>query len=100
MRRAGLRGVMGRRKRPRMERPDAIVLDRVDCAFARTERDQLWVTDITENPTREGKVFCCVVLDAFSRRVVGRSIDSMPTAAWSPMHSEWRSTLEIPIRER
>ena len=41
----------------------------------------LWVTDITEHPTREGKVYCAVVLDAFSRRVVGWSIDAPPTAA-------------------
>ncbi|HEY7829794.1 MAG TPA: DDE-type integrase/transposase/recombinase [Solirubrobacteraceae bacterium] len=34
------------------------------------------MTDITEHPTREGKVFCCVVLDAFSRKVVGWSIDT------------------------
>jgi transposase InsO family protein len=27
------------------------------------------VTDITEHPTREGKVYCAVVLDACSRRV-------------------------------
>src|SRR5207245_492088 len=37
-------------------------------------RDELWVTDITEHPTREGKLFCAVVLDAWSRRVVGWSI--------------------------
>ena len=30
MRRAGLRGLMGRRKRPRIERPDAIAVDLVD----------------------------------------------------------------------
>jgi putative transposase len=24
------------------------------------------MTDVTEHPTREGKVYCCVVLDAFS----------------------------------
>jgi putative transposase len=30
----------------------------------------------TEHPTREGKVYCCVVLDVFSRRVVGWAIDS------------------------
>jgi transposase InsO family protein len=41
----------------------------------------LWVTDITEHPTREGKVYCAVVLDTFSRRVVGWSIDATPTAA-------------------
>jgi putative transposase len=30
--------------------------------------------------TREGRLYCCVVLDVFSRRVVGWSIDSSPTA--------------------
>jgi transposase InsO family protein len=34
------------------------------------------VRDITEHPTREGKLYCCVVLDAFSRKIVGWSIDS------------------------
>jgi len=31
--------------------------------------------------SREGKVYCCVMLDAYSRRVVGWSIDASPTAA-------------------
>jgi len=35
----------------------------------------------TEHPTREGKVYCAVVLDVFSRRVVGWSIDASPPAA-------------------
>lgn len=52
----------------------------VDRLFARSGPDQLRVTDITEHPTREGKVYCCVVLDAYSRRVVGWSIDSTQTA--------------------
>ena len=39
------------------------------------------VTDITEHPPREGKVYCAVVLDAWSRRVVGWSIDSTPSTA-------------------
>ena len=55
--------------------------DLVDRDFQRSEPDQLWVTDITEHPTREGKVYCAVVLDTFSRRVVGWSIDAQPTAA-------------------
>ena len=46
--------------------------------FRRDGPIELWVTDITEHPTREGKVYCAVVLDAFSRRVVGWSIDSQP----------------------
>ena len=39
------------------------------------------MTDITEHPTREGKVYCALVLDAFSRLVVGWSIDSTQTTA-------------------
>lgn len=30
---------------------------------------------------REGKVYCCAVLDTYSRRVVGWSIDASPNAA-------------------
>ena len=41
--------------------------------------NELWMTDITEHPTREGKVYCSVVLDVFSRLVVGWSIDSTQT---------------------
>jgi transposase InsO family protein len=37
--------------------------------------------DITEHRTYEGKVYYAVVLDTFSRRVVGWSIDSSQTAA-------------------
>jgi transposase InsO family protein len=34
------------------------------------------MTDITEHPTREGKLYCAAVMDAFSRRTIGWSIDS------------------------
>ena len=80
MRRSGLHGLPGaRRRRTRHQTPTAS--DLVERQFTRSEPDQLWVTDITEHPTREGKVYCSVVLDVFSRRVVGWSIDSSPTAA-------------------
>ena len=42
--------------------------------FNPTEPDRLWVMDVTEHPTGEGKVYLAVVLDAWSRRVVGWSI--------------------------
>ena len=58
-----------------------MVADLVDRNFAVTEPDGLWITDITEHPTREGRVYSWVVLDAYSRRVVGWSIDSTQTAA-------------------
>jgi transposase InsO family protein len=80
MSRAGLAGLPGRPKW-RRARPELLSTDLVDRVFARDGHDQLWVTDITEHPTREGKVYCCVVLDVYSRRVVGWSIDTAPTAA-------------------
>jgi len=43
--------------------------------FRRDARNRLWLTDITEHPTREGKIYCGVVLDAHARRVIdGQSI--------------------------
>ncbi len=55
--------------------------DLVRRNFRPEHPNRLWLTDITEHSTREGKVYCCVVLDAHSRRVVGWSIDTTQTAA-------------------
>ena len=76
MRMLGVHGLPGGRKAFRSKANTATAADLVQRRFDRPEPDQLWVTDITEHPTREGKVYCCVVLDVFSRRVVGWSIDS------------------------
>jgi len=62
MRRAGLQGVSGR-PRYRHISNTATAGDLVNRQFHRTEANRLWVTDITEHPTREGKVYCAVVLD-------------------------------------
>jgi putative transposase len=80
MRRAGVQGLSGRPRYLRVPNV-ATAEDRVQRQFGRESRDQFWVTDITEHPTRERSVYCAVVLDAFSRRVVGWSIDAQPTAA-------------------
>jgi transposase InsO family protein len=80
MQRAGIRGITDARRNRRG--PDvATAEDLVDRMFSRSACDELWVTDITEHATREGKVYCAVVLDAFSCCVVGWSIDTSPTAA-------------------
>jgi transposase InsO family protein len=50
--------------------------DLVNRKFHRLRPNELWVTDITQHRTREGWVYCAAVLDAFSRRIVGWSIDS------------------------
>ena len=54
--------------------------DLVERKFARSRLDELWVADITEHQTREGKVYCCCVMDTCSRRIVGWSIDSVHDA--------------------
>jgi hypothetical protein len=54
----------------RHAKPDQVGADLVDCAFTRTEPNQFGSPDITEHPTREGKVSCAGVLDSSSRWVV------------------------------
>ena len=62
-------------------RPPTPYADLVDRDFVVDGPDELWCTDITEHPTAEGKVYCAAVLDAYSRRIVGWSIDdNMRTA--------------------
>lgn len=80
MRRAHLVGAMGR-LRWKHAKPDEIAKDLVKRDFTATGPNRKWLTDITEHRTREGKVYCAVVLDVYSRLVVGWSIDSSPTAA-------------------
>ncbi len=77
----GISGLPARRKAKPSPAHRATTEDLVQRIFARNRPNQLWMTDITEHPTREGKLYCCVVLDAWSRRVVGWSLDRRPTAA-------------------
>jgi putative transposase len=75
MRQAGVAGIYRRRGRGCTRRDGSEPSDDlVGRAFDPTEPDRLWVMDVTEHPTLGGKVFLAVVLDAFSRRVVGWSI--------------------------
>ena len=60
------------RRRPRAAIPGrAPAPDLVDRDFTATGPDQLWVADITYIPTWAGFLYLAVVLDAWSRRVVG-----------------------------
>lgn len=73
MRQAGLQGVYrrGHRRGPAAE---ATAEDLVRRQFTVDGPDRLWLTDITEHPTGEGKVYCAAVMDAYSRRIIGWSI--------------------------
>jgi putative transposase len=78
MRAAGIAGVSRRRfvvttVRDRDARPAP---DLVQRAFAASGPNRLWVADITYIPTLAGFLFLAIVLDVFSRKVVGWAMAS------------------------
>jgi putative transposase len=76
MREHGLAGVHRRRQRGLTRRdPQASPApDLVERDFTPAGPDRLWVADITQQRTDEGWLYLAVVLDAFSRRIVGWSM--------------------------
>ena len=94
MRAEGLQGVTRRRRRGLTKRDAAAIPndDLVARQFSPDGPNQLWVADITEHPTPEGRVYCAVVIDAWNRQVVGHSIadhlraelvvDALDMACW------------------
>ena len=94
MRQAGITGIYRRRGRGCTRRDPAAepADDLVSRAFDPPAPDRLWMMDVTEHPSGDGKVYLAVVLDAFSRMVVGWSIadhmraelvvDALQMATW------------------
>ena len=76
MREMGLVGVCRRRKTATTRRADNArpAPDLVERQFQADAPDQLWVADITYIPTWAGFLYLAVVVDAFSRRIVGWSM--------------------------
>lgn len=50
--------------------------DLVQRNFRSDAPNQLWLSDITEHQTGEGRLYLCAVKDVFSNRIIGYSIDS------------------------
>lgn len=48
--------------------------------FSATSPNRVWTSDITYIPTREGWLYLCIVLDVYSRAIVGWSIESFINA--------------------
>jgi len=73
MRAAGIAGVSRRRfaVTTARDRSARQAPDLVERAFRAAEPNRLWVADITYIPTLAGFLFLAVVLDVFSRKVVG-----------------------------
>ncbi len=78
MRTEGLRSQTGYRRRPggRYSRPSVAVPNHVAQQFNITEPNKVWVTDITYIRTHEGWLYLAVVLDLFSRQVIGWSMQA------------------------
>ena len=55
--------------------------DLVDRQFAADRPNQVWLTDITEHRTDEGKLSLCAIKDVYSNRIVGYSISSRMKAS-------------------
>ena len=55
--------------------------DLVQKVFTADTANAVWLTDITEHPTAEGKLYLCAIKDVYSGRIVGYSIDSRMKAS-------------------
>jgi putative transposase len=79
MRAAGLRGKMHRRRRvttTNSAHSEPRAVNRLERDFTAPHVNQKWLSDLTYLPTSEGWLYLCVVLDVFSRRIVGWSFSS------------------------
>ncbi|QIR69949.1 IS3 family transposase [Kocuria sp. KD4] len=107
MRADGLQGVCHRRKGGHIPLP-ATHDDLVQRQFHAEGPDRLWFTDITQHRAADGWVYCCSVMDAWSRRIVGWAIadhirtelvvDALQMARWQRrpppgtiVHADWGS---------
>jgi putative transposase len=78
-------GLVGRRKHRRMvtthsKHPFPIAPNLLNQEFNAEKPNQKWVADITYIPTAEGWLYLAVVLDLFSRKIIGWEMSSELTA--------------------
>jgi putative transposase len=80
MKREGLKSQRGYRKpRSKLGIENVVVNNKLAREFNPSAPNQSWVTDITYIKTHEGWLYLAVVLDLFSRRVIGWSMNSRMT---------------------
>jgi transposase InsO family protein len=88
--------VVKRRQSSKVPGP-AVHDDLVQRDFTATRPNELWLTDISEHPTRDGKLYLCAVVDVFSKRVVGYSIADRMTADLAVTALQNAVTLRGPV---
>lgn len=78
---AGILSSAQRRRRGKGKKAGPPVFDdHVQRVFRADAPNRLWLTDITEHWTSEGKLYCCAIKDVCSNRIVGYSISDRMTA--------------------
>lgn len=77
----GIFSVLARKKGRGPKAGPPVHDDLVRRVFTATGPDELWLTDISEHRTDEGKLYVCAIKDAFSNRIVGYSIDDRMRAS-------------------
>lgn len=101
MRQAKLRSVRGyKRPRYRAGRPAITAPNRLQQKFTVARPDHAWVTDITYIRTYEGWLYLAVVLDLYSRAVVGWAMQPTMTtelALKALMMAVWRRKPKQPV---
>lgn len=75
-RQVGIVSVIHRKKGTGRKAGPPVHDDLVQRDFTADAPNRLWLTDITEHPTSEGKLYLCAIKDVYSGRIVGYSIDS------------------------
>ena len=101
MREAKLKSVRGyRRPRYKSGRPTIASPNHLQQQFAVNHPDEVWVTDITQIRTYEGWLYLAVVVDLYSRKVVGWSMQSnMRTEVVldAMLMAKWRRQPQKPV---
>ena len=78
----GVWSVFGKKRRGKAGKPGPPVFDdHVKRVFTAQAANELWLTDITEHRTSEGKLYLCAVKDVYSNRIVGYSISDRMQAS-------------------
>lgn len=64
----------------RSSNPHYVAPDLIRQEFTADQPNEAWVSDITYIPTQEGWVYCAIILDLFSRMIVGLAVEASMTA--------------------
>jgi len=74
--------VFGKKKHRKKPKPGVAAHDDlVRRDFTASGPNRVWLSDITEHPTAEGKLYLCAIKDVWSNRIVGYSIADRMTSS-------------------